>query len=130
MNLTFTGNLSYQSPGGAQVSQSLGVNQATYAAQQGGSIDVPSGSPSGLAFPLNFGAVATPIGLMVKGVNVAAGLYFNGQTGGVAVPVGTGGQLVIANPKAGAGPGIQSAVVVVPACQVAGQIDWLIFGES
>ncbi len=130
MNLTFSGNLQYQAPGGSNVSQSLSVNQATYTAQQGGSIDIPSGTPSGTAYPLQFGAVATAIALVVKGVDASVGLWFNGQTGGAGLPVGTGGQVVIANPNPAQTAGVTSAVIVTNRIQqVPGRIDFLIFGD-
>lgn len=130
MNLTEALSLTYQAPGGATVAQSIAVNQATYSAQSGGTIDVPSGSPSGLAFPIPFGSVATPIGIAIIARAAAVGAYFNGATAGTALPLPTGGSIVAVAPRGMAGPGFTSAVIVSngPA-GAAGQVDYLVFGD-
>ncbi len=129
MLLQFSGNLSYQAPGGSNVSQSLSA-QATYQAQQAGSIDIPSGAPSGSAYQLSFGSVATAVGLMIKGVDSAVSVFFNGATGGIGQPIGTGGVFSNVSPNPCQGAGYSSAVVVATRQQqVAGRIDYIVWGD-
>ncbi len=129
MLLQYSANLTYQAPGGANISQSVSA-QATYQAQQAGSIDIPSGTSSGVAYNLQFGSVATAIGLMIKGVDSSVAVHFNGQTGGIGQPIGTGGALVNVSPNPCMGAGFTSAVVTTTRSQqVQGRIDYVIWGD-
>ncbi len=130
MNLSFSALLAYQAPGGSQVNAKLLVSQATYTAQQAGSLDLPSGTVASLAFPISNGPVATPIGIAVISRGAAGVVYFNGQTGGVGIPLSTGGIVSVINPDRQSGGGIVSAVFATNRVQqVPGQVDFLIFGD-
>jgi hypothetical protein len=129
MLLTYSANLSYQAPGGSNVSQSISA-QATYQSQQAGSIDIPSGTASGAAFPLQFGSVQTAVGLMIKGVDSSVAAFFNGATGGTGQPIGTGGAFVNVSPNPCQAAGFTSAVVVATKQQqVLGRVDYVVWGD-
>lgn len=128
MNVTLSENISYTAPGGAAVSTSVSVSQATYTSQSAGSIDVPSGTALGATFAINFGSVATPIGILAKGVNMAFGLHLNSVPTGIGV--GTGGACTLLASKATDRQGLSSAYVsVVGAVSLQGQIDFIIWGD-
>ncbi len=111
MNLQAVGNLQF--PLGDQtVSQSLSC-VPTYTAQSLGTIDIPSGTASGVAFQIPFGSVANAKGYYIKaGADVK--LAWNGATG-APVPVASGGFHMAAMPGNVSGTALSSGVLVTVA---------------
>ena len=113
MNVNLIGNIAYQGPGGANVSQSLAA-QATYTALQAGIIDIPSGAASGSAFQVPFAGVATAKGYFVK-ANTSVQLGINGGTGTTQMQGNaTGGTVAALGPLPGRGSAVTGMVITIP----------------
>lgn len=104
-------NMAY-TVGGQPVSTSLQA-VATYAAQQLGTIDVPSGTPSGTPFALSLGSISAPKGYYIQ-AGFDAKVAFNGATG-APISVASGGFIAAAAPASVAAAPLQSILVITTA---------------
>lgn len=129
MNVQLIGNVQYQAPGNANVTQSLGA-QATYSAMQAGILDIPSGAASGSAYQIPFGGVATAKGYFVK-ANSSVQLGINQGTGTTQMQgIATGGVVAALGSLPGRLGGITAMTIVLPS--VAGNdssVEFVVWGD-
>lgn len=127
--VTLSGNLNYTPPGGdAAINLPLAAG-ATYGAQSSGSVDVPSGSASGATFAISLGAVASPVGFVIKN---RGGTAVNVSLNSAAAPfrVSHNGVVAQMNNAAPAANPLTAVTVILVATQTSlGAVDYLIFGD-
>ncbi len=120
-------------PGAAVASQAVVSVTSDYVAQEGGTLDIPDGTLSGVEFPLPFGTVDVDgIMFLFKNTNNQDMLLrLNGSAG--ITRVAPGGILMIANPTVASGGGptpLLAASVATTAAQVgAGTFNYYVFGS-
>jgi hypothetical protein len=126
--VTVSGSVNYQAPGGDQVNQAL-VAVGSYAASSLGTIDVPSGALSGASFSVPLGGVNTPIGCIVIN-NVGTGINLKTQGNPTGMRVNDGGLFILANSSTPGAVPLSAVEVVLSAAQTrTGTITYLLFGD-
>lgn len=126
MNLQAVGNLAF-TVGDSPVSQSLSC-VATYGAQTVGTIDVPSGTASGVPFNVPFGSISAAKGYFLKaGCDVRVAV--NGATGSPQ-SIASGGFMMGAAPAVVSGAPVTSiTLVTVASADGLKQITFGVYGD-
>ena len=138
-NLVASLGLQFRAPGGANVSEQIGVT-APFNAQSIGTLDIPAGTVSGTSFAIPFGSVASPKGLLLCNGSVVGGLVVSDANLDMKVQVQAvssgqfqlpaGGVLLLAQPVSATAVAVTGCNVVTTVAQVsAAQIDYAVWGD-
>lgn len=133
MNFTRSYNLN-QAPifgSGPQLNFPDAVGPVGYVAASEGTIDVPSGSATGVAFQVPFGTIAGAKAAFIQnaGPSGTINVGLNGATGSF-VELPPGGSIDVALPVAATGNPLRTIAVAVGAVQPGlGQVKYILLGE-
>jgi hypothetical protein len=122
-------SMQYRAPGGSTVSPSL-TTLAPYNGLESGTIDISAGTVSGVAFPLNFGSVASPTGLLISNTNLyEMALWVQGISAN-PVHIAPGAVFLIAQPVSCTSVPMSACSIVTTTAQVsAGAVDYIVMGD-